>query len=265
MLSDPGATLPRMTADNDDDIDVALDDPVVSVFTLDLAYLYQQRLEAMAAAGEPLPEGITVESLAEWRADHPDYDPAKPLGGQPIPAGVNVVPKVEDPALEADMRRIAADVLGQSLTSPDDPWRSANPPIPWQPPAEIAEIAEIAEVAEPDARCLARTASPIDQARRCTVHPDGAHQCYEGPGHQGAKRSGMIGGLVPQVRPEDPSRAPDWATHVCDCGFAWADVVQDRRPARDGRPTAAQRFAGQLDPWRWDRRNVADEQREIGL
>lgn len=87
---------------------------------------------------------------------------------------------------------------------------------------------DTAEVVEPDARCLARTAAPLDRWRRCPVHPDGAHACYQGPGHQHAKRDTPY---TQEPRPDADGRVPDWATHVCDCDFAWADIVQPPRKA----------------------------------
>lgn len=71
-------------------VDVAATEDAGTVVTIDMSYLYQRRLEQLVAAGLPLPDGITVQDVTGWRAQHPDYDPDKPLGGQPIPAGVDI-------------------------------------------------------------------------------------------------------------------------------------------------------------------------------
>lgn len=97
------------------------------------------------------------------------------------------------------------------------------------------------EVADPDDRCAAATASPLDRSRRCPVHPDGAHHCYRGPGHQHANRTGPV--TEPHAGQE--WIVPEWARHWCDCGFAWADIVQPRGPRADGQ-TGAQRYMMQL-------------------
>lgn len=39
---------------------------------IDLAPILQAELERRVAAGEPLPEGQTPETVAQWRAEHPD-------------------------------------------------------------------------------------------------------------------------------------------------------------------------------------------------
>ncbi len=104
---DDGGTLPAMTADKTacceyhdpdgvedvqccDDCPAAADEaaPAEALIVIDMAYLYQRRMREMQAAGRPLPEGITAESLDEWEREHPDYDPAKPGAGQPLPPGV---------------------------------------------------------------------------------------------------------------------------------------------------------------------------------
>lgn len=202
---------------------------------IDMAYLMQRAMRNMQVRGVPLPEGITDESLAEWEREHPDYDPALPLA-QPMPDlpegwHIKVGAGKHDPA------------------SPDP----VPEPADWVPPSmDLATVDHVIvfdsdtgieigtlDAADPAERCLARTASPIDKGRRCPVHPHGAHECYRGPGHQGADRTGMPGGVVhvladpdgfSEVRPRDPSRAPEWARHLCDCGFWWADIIQDPVP-----------------------------------
>jgi hypothetical protein len=99
------------------------------------------------------------------------------------------------------------------------------------------------ETAEPDSRCSAATASPIDSARRCHVHPDGAHHCYRGPGHQHERRTTP---LTEEPHADDEWVVPEWARHWCDCGFAWADIVQPRGPRSDGQPSTAERFRMEL-------------------
>lgn len=258
VTSDPGDTLPGVTADEHRTDDTLtnearrrapeMDDggpSVGAVFVVDMAYLNQRILEGMANLGLALPAGVTVEALAEWRAAHPDYDPDAPLCGMPG----------------------AAEYV--------------EPVLPEEAYGEI-EVVGVAETVEPDeARCTAVTASPVDEARRCPVHPDGAHHCYRGPGHQHAARTdggfrAFPGGFTNEPRPAPDGSAPGWANHWCDCGFAWYDVVAARVPRRDGQPEAVVRpggfvHAGQpvlslhverprptspADPWRVDRGEI---------
>jgi hypothetical protein len=107
---------------------------------------------------------------------------------------------------------------------------------------EVAVIEADVETAEPDSRCVAATAAPLDAARRCRVHPDGAHHCYRGPGHQHDTRTTP---LTEEPHADAEWVVPEWARHWCDCGFAWADIVQPRGPRADEQPTA-QRFRMEL-------------------
>jgi hypothetical protein len=208
------------------------------VITLDMSYLYQRALERLAAAGKPLPDGITVESLAEWRVEHPDYDPSLPLAGMPIPEGVDVT--VEDgksygpvpvdypvtPAPDLDEiqdRDYRLPVLAPDVARPVDRLTMTRADfdrgeVVLSPYAMGGEIEVVA--VEPDARCLASTGAPVDAERQCKVHADGSHRCYQGPGHQGAKAP------APVVMARCSHVVPEWATHSCDCGFAWTNVVQ---------------------------------------
>jgi hypothetical protein len=98
-------------------------------------------------------------------------------------------------------------------TALDPAW--ADVPIPY----------EVVDPDEPAARCLASTGTPVDAGRHCPVHADGAHRCFQGPGHQAAKSpAGPSGASVVAARCEHV--VPEWATHTCDCSFRWANIVQ---------------------------------------
>jgi hypothetical protein len=297
-VSAPADTVTGMTADepqprtaSDAEVAATGDGPEVGFFTLDLSYLTQAYLEDALAHGHPLPEGITREDVTGWRETHPDYDPDKPLGGQPLPPGVTAS---NAPTFAENLRRVfngglledvppptpfdAADLPGGEILSvqvfggfPDDgevPRRPAEgdyKDLPVLPASAFnsgewvkantpgTAVEEVVDADDPAVRCLGRTGAPVDTFRRCPVHPDGAHACYRGPGHHGLDKTGREGGVVPEVMPDDPTQVPDWATHVCDCGFAWADIVQARRPRRDGEPTSADRFDRQVGLSMFDR------------
>jgi len=216
------------------------DDPVI---VIDMAYLNQRAMERALAAGEPLPDGITPAGLAAWRDAHPDYDPALPLAGMPLPdhaAGIEVGGGTSYgpfPALPTDRPDLARPVDRFTFVPPrpteddfdrlpvlsvDSLRRAMNGGVIQtvsHPTGGTPEVVD-AEVIAPDARCLAATGAPVDRDRQCKVHADGSHHCYEGPGHQGAKA------LAPVVMAPCNHVVPEWATHRCDCGFRWANVVQ---------------------------------------
>jgi hypothetical protein len=209
-------------------------------------------INGMLPSGEP----VEADPQPEIATDHPHTDPGdgrtecRTCGKwvHRVTHSCKGVPVTEAARQRALAREIDASALARAPAASDENLaRAFNGSIASDFGAPVSDLArfewpavgkpeivdvDAVEVVEPDAHCLATTARPVDAGRRCKIHADGAHHCYEGPGHQGAKRSGVVGGFVPEVRPKDPSRAPDWATHVCDCGFAWADVVQDRREPR---------------------------------
>ena len=81
----------------------------------------------------------------------------------------------------------------------------------------------LAEAVDAGGRCIAATGTPVDRTRRCIVHGDGSHHCYQGPGHQAAK---VVSPAVFVPASGCHHNLPEWATHICDCGFRWANVVQ---------------------------------------
>ena len=82
-MSDLSDNLPRMTADNPEATS-APESPTTSVldeglnlepqnedfYVLDLWEVNQRKLEALVAAGEMLPDGITAEQVTAWRTEH---------------------------------------------------------------------------------------------------------------------------------------------------------------------------------------------------
>lgn len=169
--------------------------------TIDMSYLNQRSLREIQAQGHPLPEGIDPQDLDDWEVDHPDYDPRLPLAG--MPGTPRELPHA-DPA-----------PCVVTVTTAD---------IAWTPSAVGGDLEVIEAALEPGERCLAATGAPTDAARRCPVHGSGSHHCYEGPGHQGAKAPDVPAVAVPATGCQHT--LPAWATHRCDCGFRWANVVQ---------------------------------------
>jgi hypothetical protein len=181
-------SIPAVTADETPTTDqVAIPGTPV----IDMAYLNQIELEHRLAHGQPLPEGITEDDVRSWRAAHPDFDPAAPLGGQPVPPGMRVeVRHVDVPP------GVTGHPLGRAQTvgvGPDQ-W-----PVKLTPP--------------PIESCPAATGAltPGDSVR-CPRGAQGEHRCVKPPTHTPVA---PVGGQVPQ---------DSGADHQCACDFVWASA-----------------------------------------
>jgi hypothetical protein len=93
-MSERSATLPAVTADPTVTTGQAAHPAPApaepGLIFLDLEYLGQVELERRLAEGVALPPGVSEADVRAWRVAHPDFDPTAPLGGQPVPPGVEV-------------------------------------------------------------------------------------------------------------------------------------------------------------------------------
>lgn len=111
------------------------------------------------------------------------------------------------------------------VTADHTPATGAFTAIAVQAPVD-ALLNEADAVLDPDfERCPAATGHAVHPDGQCSVHGP-SHRCYRAPSHQASHRDSQ-----PIVRAKSPETVPEWATHVCDCGFAWANIVQERHPA----------------------------------